>query len=451
MKAKIFVLDTNVILHDAGCIRKFQENDLVVPMAVMEELDKFKKGNDNLAYNARTFVREIDRLTKGRNFGPDGVSLGRGLGSILIEINHPFPKELAKCFADDIPDHRILSTAMWVRDNNPGRFVALVTKDVNLRLKAKAVGMAAQDYLTDKIDEARIEGAKNEISLLCDVPEPVLRELNYGSGEVDWKRVAEEEPAPNKLFRLRWGKGGKAGSGEASTVCARYDAEKHKVVFVKALNVCGISPRNDEQKFAVDACMNPKVSLVSLTGGAGTGKTLIALASALEQEADFDQIVLTRPAVILGNQDIGFLPGDQKTKMNPFVQPLMDNLDVIRNCFRPGSKQAARIDAMLSSEKLYISPLAYIRGRSLGKVFFIIDEAQNLTPHEVKTIITRAGEGTKMVFTGDVFQIDQPYLDMYSNGLTHLGEKLAGQKLFEHVDLRKGERSELSNIAARLL
>ena len=188
-----------------------------------------------------------------------------------------------------------------------------------------------------------------------------------------------------------------------------------------------------------------------MTGGAGTGKTLLALAAALEQERDFEQIILSRPTVILGNQEIGFLPGDQKTKMGPFVQPLMDNLSVIRHCFKPGSKQAMKIDEMLKDEKLLISPLAYIRGRSLGRVFFIVDEAQNLTPHEIKTIITRAGEDTKIVFTGDIFQIDQPYLDMYSNGLTHLGEKMAGQHLFEHVNLTKGERSELSEIASRLL
>ena len=220
---------------------------------------------------------------------------------------------------------------------------------------------------------------------------------------------------------------------------------------VRSREAYGIKPRNDEQKFALDACLNPKIQLVSLTGGAGTGKTLIALASALEQEKDFDQIILSRPTVILGGQDIGFLPGDQKAKMSPYLQPLMDNLEVIKGNFRPGSKQALRIENLLKDEKLLISPLAYIRGRSLGKVFFIIDEAQNLTPHEIKTIITRAGEGTKMVFTGDIFQIDQPYLDQWSNGLTHLGEKMDGQALFQHVFLRKGERSELSEIAAKLL
>lgn len=188
-----------------------------------------------------------------------------------------------------------------------------------------------------------------------------------------------------------------------------------------------------------------------MTGGAGTGKTLLALAAAIEQAKDFDQIILTRPTIVLGNQDIGFIPGDQKAKMSPFVQPLMDNLNVIKAQFRPSSKEALRIEAMLKEEKLMISPLAYIRGRSLGRVFLICDEAQNLTPNEVKTIITRAGEGTKMVFTGDIFQIDQPYLDQWSNGLSHLNEKMDGQKLFEHIFLKIGERSELSDIASRLL
>ena len=222
-------------------------------------------------------------------------------------------------------------------------------------------------------------------------------------------------------------------------------------MLIKSHEAFGIRPRNDEQKMALDACLNKKVELVALTGGAGTGKTLLALASALEQERDYEQIILSRPTVILGNQDIGFLPGDQKTKMSPFLQPLMDNLNVIKDQFRPGSREAQRIEAMLSMEKLIIEPLAYIRGRSLGKCFFIIDEAQNLTPHEMKTIITRAGEGTKMVFTGDIFQIDQPYLDEWSNGLSHLSEKLTGQKLFQHVFLRKGERSRLSELAAKLL
>ena len=448
-RPKIFVLDTNIILHDFKCIRHFQENDIVIPSAVIEELDKFKKGNDSLSFNARNFMRELDKLTGNRMFGEHGVPIGKDRGYIKVELNHPFSHELRNLFQDDTQDHRILATAMWVRDNNPGRFVALVTKDINLRMKAKAVGMEAQDYLTDKIDEQKVEYTQNEVIVKENLDPAKCQELTYGKGWIsvkDLKLSGEGHPMPNQLYKFRWGE-----NGHEATSCARYDSASGKIVLVKKQYAYGISPRNDEQKFAMDACLNKAIRLVSLTGGAGTGKTLIALASALEQEREYDQIILTRPTVILGNQEIGFLPGDEKAKMGPFVQPLMDNLNVIKSVFKPSSKQALRIDAMLKEEKLLISPLAYIRGRSLGNVYFIIDEAQNLTPHEVKTVITRAGENTKMVFTGDLFQIDQPYLDIYSNGLTHLGEKMAGQPLFEHVNLRKGERSELSDLASRLL
>ena len=453
-KPKIFVLDTNIILHDFKCIRHFQENDIVIPSAVIEELDKFKKGNDALSFNARNFMRELDRLTGNRMFGEHGVPIGKDRGNIKVELNHPFPHELRNLFQDDTQDHRILATAMWVRDNNPERFTALVTKDINLRMKAKAVGMEAQDYLTDKIDEQRVEYTQNEVIVRENFNPAKCQELTYGRGWLAPEDVLDhpgaegihDRPVPNQLYRFRWGE-----NGHEASSCARYDSHSGKIVLVKKQYAYGISPRNDEQKFALDACLNKDIKLVSLTGGAGTGKTLIALAAALEQERDYDQIILSRPTVILGNQEIGFLPGDEKAKMGPFIQPLMDNLNVIRNVFKPGSKQASRIDAMLKEEKLLITPLAYIRGRSLGNVYFIIDEAQNLTPHEIKTIITRAGEGTKMVFTGDLFQIDQPYLDIYSNGLTHLGEKMTGQPLFEHINLRKGERSELSDLASRLL
>lgn len=445
-RPKIFVLDTNIVLHDYKAIRKFQDNDIVIPIAVLEELDKFKKGTDALSFNARGFMRDIDRLTEGKMFGKSGVPLGKGLGNIKIEPNHPFPDSMKDLFHDDIQDHRILATAIWVRDNNPDRFVALVTKDINLRMKAKAAGMVAQDYLTDRVEEDKVEFSQKEVQFVDSLPDDVMQELAYGRDNViDWRAVSKARPSANQLYKFKW------NSHDGEIVCARYDADMDKIMLVRKREACGIKPRNDEQKFALDACLNRKIQLVSLTGGAGTGKTLLALASALELEKEFDQIILSRPTVILGNQDIGFLPGDQKNKMSPFLQPLMDNLNVIKALYRPSSREYQHIEGLLKDEKLLITPLAYIRGRSLGKAFFIIDEAQNLTPHEIKTIITRAGEGTKMVFTGDIFQIDQPYLDQWSNGLTHLGEKMAGQKLFEHVFLKKGERSELSDIASKLL
>ena len=444
-KPKIFVLDTNVILHDHLAIRQFRDNDLVIPTAVIEEADKFKKGNDTLSYHARGFMRDLDKSTSGHSFGKDGIRIGKGLGRIKVEPNHPFPPELADLFKDDIQDHRILATAIWVRDTHPGTFVALVTKDVNLRLKAKAAGMEVQDYLTDKVGDDKLEIRQKEL-VEMELDPQLMQSLCYGpDNAIPWESVQDTRPVSNQLYKFRW----KGGDGE--TVCARFVSDSGNIVLVRARQAFGIKPRNDEQKMALDACLNPKIELVALTGGAGTGKTLIALAAALEQERAYEQIILSRPTVILGNQDIGYLPGDQKSKMSPFLQPLMDNLSVIKEQYRPGSREAQRIESMISMEKLVIEPLAYIRGRSLGKCFFIIDEAQNLTPHEVKTIITRAGEGTKMVFTGDIFQIDQPYLDEWSNGLTHLSEKMSGQKLFQHVFLRKGERSALSELASKLL
>ena len=445
-KPKIFVLDTNVPLHDHKAIRRFRDNNLVIPIAVVEELDKFKKGNDTLSYNARHFLRDLDKISEGKSFGQEGLPIGKDLGLIKVEPNHPFPDNLKGLFIDDIQDHRILATAIWVRDNHPGTFVALVTKDVNLRMKAKAAGMEVQDYLTDRVDEARIENANSEVQYYS-VDPTLMQELVYGSGNaIDWKHVVPKKPEANQLFKLRW-----EGEKDSEVVCARFDEDRDKIVLIRSHSAYGIKPRNDEQKMALDALMNPKVKLVTLTGGAGTGKTLLALAAALEQENDFDHIYISRPTVILGNQDIGFLPGDKNTKMTPFLQPLMDNLNVIKSQFKTSSREAQHLDGLLKDEKLIIEPLAYIRGRSLGNAFFIIDEAQNLTPLEVKTIVTRAGEGTKIVLTGDIFQIDQPYLDQWSNGLTHTGEKMDGQKLFQHVFLRKGERSDLSEIASKLL
>ncbi|MBO4634742.1 MAG: PhoH family protein [Bacteroidales bacterium] len=440
--AKIFVLDTNIILHDHTAIKQFQDNDIVIPIAVVEELDKFKKGNDALSFNARSFMREMNKLMDRKSTNHRGYPLGKRLGFIKLEPNHPFAAKYQDLFRDDTQDHRILSTAMWVRDHNPDRFVALVTKDINLRLKAKAVGMEAQDYLRDRVDDEVMISLEKEV-ITVEVSSEATQRLAYGQDNcLPWQEIQAEEPKPNQLYKFVFGE---------DTVCARYDASRGVIALVRTQSAAGIRPRNDEQKFALDACLNPKIPLVSITGGAGTGKTLIALAAALEQANDYDQIILSRPTVVLGGQDIGYLPGDQKTKMSPYILPLMDNLEVIRHCYKPGSKQAQKLDAMVREEKLLISPLAYIRGRSLGKVYFIVDEAQNLTPHEVKTIITRAGEGTKMVFTGDIYQIDQPFLDQWSNGLTHLGEKMHGQPLFQHISLLKGERSELSEVAAKLL
>lgn len=442
---KIFVLDTNIILHDSRAIYHFQENDLVIPIAVIEELDKFKKGDEEINYHARQFVRQLDRLAENRLFTKP-IPLGKNLGTIKIEMNHPFPEGMEKCFMDDIQDHRIISTALWVRDNNPGRYVALVTKDLNMRMKAKAIGLNSEDYLTDRLDEEKLYKVEKGIIEVEDMDPSLVQKLLYSSGRLSLKELKWDEPKANQLYIIPWGN----ESGK-ERVCARYDQASKSLLLVKKLHSAGISPRNDEQKFAMDACLNPEIDLVALTGGPGTGKTLIALAAALGQEKRYDQIILARPVIPMGNQDLGFLPGDAEKKVGPYMLPLMDNLSVIKEALGPMSKDAKKIESLTESGKLIISPLAYIRGRSLSKVYFIVDEAQNLTPHEIKTIITRAGEGTKIVFTGDIFQIDQPYLDMYSNGLSHLKEKMSGTALFEHVNLRKGERSKLSELAGKLL
>ena len=267
---KIFVLDTNIILHDHNAIRQFKDNDIVIPVAVIEELDKFKKGNDSLSFNARAFMREISAIIDGHKLGPKGISLGPRMGRIKVEANHPFAPEMQDYFRDDIQDHRILATAMWVRDNNPDRFVALVTKDINLRMKSKAAGMMVQDYLTDKLDDARVEGTQREVQELR-ISDAAAQELLYGpSTAVDWEEVTDKQPAPNTLFKLR------RQGDDSETICARYDSAQGRILLVKSRSAYGIRPRNEEQKFAMDACLNPRIPLVSLTGGAGTGKTLIA-------------------------------------------------------------------------------------------------------------------------------------------------------------------------------
>lgn len=454
---KIFVLDTNIILHDSRSIYNFQENDLVIPIAVIEELDKFKKSTDVLGYNAREFMRKIDILSADKNFFKgEGFSLGKGLGTLRVEINHPFPLELQGSFKDDIQDHRILAVAIWVKNQNPQRFVALVTKDVNLRMKARALGMVAQDYLTDRIEEKHIEKNEKRVLVINNLPKNLVERVASGGITVDEVRY-KKQPA-NQLYKFRYEVQSGADQKDKAKrrqayeyLLARFDAPTNSIVPVKPCTAYGIQPRNSEQVFAMDALMNPQVQLISLTGTAGTGKTLLALAAALEQADNFSQILLARPVIPLKNQEIGYLPGDAKDKIGPYMLPLYDNLAVIKKQFGISSKENVKIEDMLRREKLLISPLAYIRGRSLSNVFFIIDEAQNLTPHEVKTIITRAGEGTKIVFTGDIQQIDQPYLDKWSNGLTHINEKLYGEPLFEHVNLTKGERSKLSELAGKKL
>ncbi|MBN1180679.1 MAG: PhoH family protein [Bacteroidales bacterium] len=437
---KTFVLDTNVLLHDYKCIYNFQENDIVIPIVTLEELDKFKKGNDQINFNAREFTRELDRLSGDTLFG-EGVVLGKGLGKLSIETGKPFSKEIAESFPENTPDHRILAIAEFVFLKNNKQNVVLITKDINLRMKAKSIGIPAQDYESDKI--RNIDELYNTIRIQEDVDSKLVGKLyeNFEGIPVEEFKF-KGTVMPHQYFILK---------SKNSSGLAHYDPFNKMIDRVEKHKTYGIEPRNAEQTFSLDALLRPEIPLVALTGKAGTGKTLLALAAALHQRSMFTQILLARPIVPLANKDIGFLPGDVKEKIGPYMQPLFDNLSVIKNKFSPQSKEYSKIEEMVKNEKLVITPLAYIRGRSLSKVFFIVDEAQNLTPHEIKTIITRAGEGTKMVFTGDIEQIDSPYLDSKSNGLSYLSDKMKGQDIFAHVNLVKGERSYLAELASQLL
>jgi len=437
-RPKLFVLDTNVILHDSGCIRNFEENDVAIPITVLEELDQFKRGNEDLNFQAREFLRRLDALT-GDVLSEEGSPLGAGLGSIRVVLGGRDDR-LNESFLQDSPDHRILGLALRLQREHAERPVILVSKDTNLRMKAKSLGLKAQDYTSDKVEsfdklytgKRVVEGIESE-----------MIDRFYAEGGVpagEFTRVPQ--PLANENFILRNG---------SKSALATYRPSARAFTRVEKQTCYGIAPRNAEQSFALRALMDDDIKLVTIAGTAGTGKTLLALAAALESRQKYRQILLARPVVPLSNRDLGFLPGDVGEKLDPYMQPLYDNLTVIRHQCGDNTQAAQRIVEMRESEKLQITPLAYIRGRSLQRIFFIVDEAQNLTPHEIKTIITRAGEGTKIVFTGDVCQIDQPYLDALSNGLSYVIHRMMGQPIYAHVTLEKGERSALADLASELL
>ncbi len=437
--SKIFVLDTNVILHDHTCIYQFEDNDVILPITVLEELDKFKRGNELINFQAREFVRKLDEIVGDELFN-GGKSLGTGKGKLKIETGKPPSDEILGSFYEDIPDHRILAITDFIAKSYPERKTVLVSKDINLRMKAKSVGIQSEDYKTDIVtDQKVLDKSVTTFENTSDIIIDKLYETgSFNPEEEKW----DYEPEANECFIMK---------GTKSSVLAKYDASTKRVFRVEKKTAYGIKPRNAEQTFSLNMLMNPEIQLIALTGKAGTGKTLLALATAIELHKSFDQILLARPIVALSNRDLGFLPGDASDKISPYMQPLFDNLSVIKHNFNPRSTEYQRIEELQKEEKLVITPLAYIRGRSLSNSYFIIDEAQNLTPHEIKTIITRAGEGTKMIFTGDMQQIDSPYLDIKSNGLAYLIDRMKNQDLFAHINLVKGERSYLAELASNLL
>jgi len=438
---KNFILDTNVILHDASCIYNFQNNNVIIPIVVLEEIDKFKKGDDLKNFHAREFIRELDALFTDADFKA-GASLGDGRGYLKIIPSDYTNPDFKKYFFEDSPDHRILGAAYALINRDKIENVVIVTKDINLRMKAKSIGIPSEDYTTGtvrNIDELYIGKA-----LYDDVDPAIIDKLYAPPFELNIEEffIPKESIYPNQYFILRANK---------NSALAKYDFAMQKIVKIDKRFAYGIKPRNAEQIFAMDALLNNDIPIVTLAGKAGTGKTLLALACAIERRSDYKQIYLSRPVIPLGNKDVGYLPGDIQSKLNPYMQPLWDNLKVIKNQFQETDTNYTKITDLTENKKLAIEPLAYIRGRSLERIFFIVDEAQNLTPHEIKTIITRVGANTKIVFTGDPYQIDTPYLDSKSNGLSYLIDKFKGQKLYAHITLDKGERSELAELASNLL
>jgi len=437
---KIFVLDTSVILYAADAIMHFDEHDVGIPITVLEELDNFKKGNDIKNFEAREFIRLLDKLSKDHTLQNWIPLNGRTKGKFKVLMSSSSTLDAEKIFDEQNADHKILNAALQLKEEEKNRKVVLVTKDINLRLKAKSLNLIAEDYETGKIKNvSTLHSGKTVVE---HVATDAINGL-YEEGACTTKAVLNNgTPISNDYFILKSPK---------NSVLAYYNPVEKCIQKVEKKPVYGIKPKNAEQTFAIHAILNPEVRLVTLQGVAGTGKTLLALAGALEQRRNFKQIYLARPIVPLSNKDIGYLPGDIKSKLNPYMEPLWDNLKFIQNQFGDTDKEATRLTEMVNNEKLVITPLAYIRGRSLSNIFFIVDEAQNLTPHEVKTIITRAGEGTKILFTGDIHQIDTPYLDSQSNGLSYLIDRIKDHPLYAHVTLEKGERSELANLANELL
>lgn len=437
---KNFVLDTNVILHDYKCIHNFEENDIYIPIVVLEELDHFKKGNEQINFNAREFTRELDLIANDQLF-KKGVELGKGKGKLFILTGGEYPELISKSFIEKTSDHRILATTYTLREQKKSQKTILVTKDVNLRMKALSLGLEAEDYINDKVTNINIFEKNHETYNHID-PQ-VIEKLYSQDGTIPVEELDfAADIEPQDCFILK---------SNRSSVLVRYNQETGLLKRVEKERSYGIEPRNAEQAFAMNVLLDDDVKLVALTGKSGTGKTLLALAAALQKSEHYKQILLARPIVALANKDLGFLPGNEKEKIAPYMQPLFDNLNVIKHNFAYQGKEMRLLDEMQKNGQLVIEALAYIRGRSLSETFFIIDEAQNLTPHEIKTIITRAGEGTKIVFTGDIQQIDSPYLDMFSNGLVYMIDRMHGQNIFAHINLIKGERSYLSELASNLL
>ncbi len=438
-RKKLFVLDTSVLLFDHNAIHNFQEHDVVIPITVLEELDNFKVGTETKNFEARMVVRMLDDLS-----GKTGLNTWKSLGAKKGKIKIQSPSSKLKTNAEQVfgsvkNDHTILNVALSLHEKSRSKSVILVTKDINLRLKARALGLGSEDYQTGKVED--LEELSNKTPEFHNLSSDIIRDL-YQKKSIPEGGILNGSKMANGYYIL---------NNCTETALARYDESTDTLQRVDKKYAYGVKPKNAGQTFAMDALLNDDIKLIALQGIAGSGKTLLALAAALEQKSNYNQIILSRPIVPLSNRDIGFLPGDAEDKISPYMQPLWDNLKFIKSQFRENERKSKALEDLQESGQLSLTALTFIRGRSFSNVIFIIDEAQNLTPHEIKTIITRAGEGTKIIFTGDIYQIDSPYMDAHSNGLSYLIDKFKGKKIFAHIKLEKGERSELANLANELL
>ena len=443
---KIFILDTNVLIHDPEAMFSFDDNDVYLPIYVIEEIDKLKEYNDRVGKSARETSRNIEKLRKEEK--NSNLSLLEGLknstgGTFRIVLGENDSVNIPDSLNKNLTDNKIIGQALRIKNENKKRKVILVSKDMNVRIKANVLGMETVDYVKDQIDINQLYEGWKEIEISND-----LFSLLEKAPIINWDLVLKEEPKENELIRF------KNSNKEILTIYKKEREKLEKQVFADT-KVWGVFARNTEQKQAMELLMDERIKLVTLVGKAGTGKTLLAIATALEQVVErklYKKIFIARPIVPMGN-DIGFLPGTEKEKMQPWMLPIYDNIEFLAsNKGQTSSNEAEKVVAGLESLGLLkVEPLTYIRGRSIPQGFIIIDEAQNLTPHEVKTIITRVGKDTKIVFTGDPDQIDNPYLDANSNGLAYIAEKMKNEILVGHIRLVKGERSEISELASRLL
>ena len=439
-REKIFVLDTSVILYDHNAFGNFQEHDVALPIQVLEELDDKKSGNDTRNFEARSFIRLMDELSRNNLLNKWVQLNGKSKGSFKVIMDtRPAGEDAAAVFGSDKIDHRILNAALGLQKEFPEKKIILVSKDICLRLKAKALNLHAEDYETGKIKN--VDELYTGKTVLRNVPDKLIARL-IKQGTLTAAEFTLRNNHSNHFYTLE---------GKRSSASGFYNSQAARLEYITEQPVFNIEPKNPEQAFAIHALLHPDIKLVTIQGNAGTGKTLLALAGALEQRKHYRQIYVTRPIVPLSNKDIGFLPGDIKSKIDPYMAPIWDNLKFIKDQFSDDDKMQVKIDELVTNDKISVAPLAFIRGRTLTKIFFIVDEAQNLTPHEIKTIISRAGENSKFVFTGDIYQIDTPYLDAESNGLSYLIDKAKGHPLYAHITLQKGERSELANLATELL